>query len=122
MPSTGLKKGEEDGGVGLGAGVRLNVGIGGAEEGLGALDGEALHRVDVLAAAVVPLARIAFRVFVREHAALGLEHPGRGVVLRGDQLNVCLLALGLGHHGSGQFRVKGSNRCIGHGQGPSARQ
>ena len=118
----GLEQGEEHGGVGLGAGVGLNVGVGRAKEGLGALDGKALHFVHVLAAAVVALAGIAFRVLVREHAALGLEDPGRGVVFGSNQLDMRFLPSRLGHHGSGQFRVKGSNRCIGHGQGPSARQ
>ena len=57
----GLQHGEVDGHVGLRAGVRLHVGVLGAEELLGALDGEFLDDVDVLAAAVVAPARAALR-------------------------------------------------------------
>ena len=42
--------------VGLAPGVRLHVGVLGAEELLGAVDGELLDHVDELAAAVVALA------------------------------------------------------------------
>src|SRR5699024_802177 len=41
-----------------GTGVRLHVGVGGAEQGLGPVDGEVLGDVDLLAAAVVALARV----------------------------------------------------------------
>ena len=59
MPRTvspGCKQRQVDGHVGLGAGVRLDVGVLGAEELLGALDGQRLDHVDELAAAVVALA------------------------------------------------------------------
>ena len=55
--SPGLEQRVEDGGVGLRAGVRLDVGVLGAEELLGAVDRELLDDVDVLAAAVVAPAR-----------------------------------------------------------------
>src|SRR6202023_3989225 len=61
----------------------------------GAVDGQLLDDVDVLAAAVVALAGVAFGVLVGEHRALRLEHPRAGVVLRGDQLDVLLLAAAL---------------------------
>ena len=80
-------------GVGLRARVRLHVGVVGAEQFLGAIDGELLGDVDELAAAVVALARIAFGVLVGEHRALRFEHARAGVVLRGDQLDVIFLAL-----------------------------
>ena len=44
------------------------------EQLLGALDGQLLGLVDVLAAAVVAVAGIAFGVLVGEHAAGRLEH------------------------------------------------
>ena len=46
-----------DGVVGLGAGVRLDVGVLGAEQLLGAVDRQLLGDVDLLAAAVVAAAR-----------------------------------------------------------------
>jgi len=54
--------------------VRLDVGVLGAEELLGALDGELLDLVDEFAAAVPALGRVALGVLVGEHAALGLHH------------------------------------------------
>jgi hypothetical protein len=62
------------GGVRLRARVRLHVGEVGAEQPLGAVDGELLDDVHVLAAAVVALARIPFGVLVGEHRALRLQH------------------------------------------------
>ncbi|MNE43560.1 hypothetical protein D3C80_1377410 [compost metagenome] len=91
--------------VGLAAGVRLDVGVVGAEQLLGAVDGQLLDDVDVLAAAVVALVRVAFGVLVGQHAALGFHHRRAGVVLRGDQLDVLFLALGFLLHGGKQVGV-----------------
>ena len=53
----GLEHRHVGGVVGLGAGVGLDVGVLGAEQRLGAVDRELLGDVDLLAAAVVALAR-----------------------------------------------------------------
>ena len=53
----GLEQRHVDGVVGLGAGVRLDVGVLGAEQLLGAVDRQLLGDVDLLAAAVVAAAR-----------------------------------------------------------------
>ena len=63
----------------------LDVGVLGAEQRLGPLHGEPLGDVHHLAAAVVPGARIALGVLVRERRAQGGQHGGRGEVLRGDR-------------------------------------
>ena len=64
--------------VGLGAGVRLDIRVLGAEERLRAVDRELLDLVDDLAAAVVPPARVALRVLVRPHVADRFEQaPAR---------------------------------------------
>ena len=84
-----------DGGVRLGAGVRLHVGVVGAEQRLRAIDRELLDDVDVLAAAVVALAGIALGVLVREDAPLRLEDRGGHEVLAGDHLQRALLAFEL---------------------------
>src|SRR5690606_34658591 len=97
---TGAEQGQVDGGVGLGAGVRRDVGVVGAEQLLGAVDGQLLDDVDVLATTVVALARIAFGVLVGQYRTLGFHHRRAGVVLRGDQLDVVFLALGFLLHGS----------------------
>jgi len=62
--------------------------------------------VHELAATVVALARIAFRVLVGQHAALGLEHARAGVVFRRDQLDVVLLATALVGDGLGKLGVE----------------
>ena len=65
-----------DGHVGLAAGVGLDVGMLGAEQLLGPIAGQILDHVDMLAAAVIAPAGIAFGIFVRQHAADRL-HDGR---------------------------------------------
>ena len=77
------------------AGVRLDVRVLGAEELLRAVDRELLDLVDDLAAAVVPLARVALGVLVRRHRPDRLEHGRPGEVLGGDQLDLAALALEL---------------------------
>src|SRR5690606_17069647 len=78
--------------VGLRTRVRLQVGYFSAELLLQAVNSQLLDHVHELATAVVALARITFRVFVGQLCALGLHHGGAGVVFRGDQLDVLLLA------------------------------
>ena len=73
----------------------LHIGEGAIEQALGAVDGELLDHVDILAAAVIALARIAFGIFVGEQRAGGVEHGLRDDVLRGDQLDLVLLAVQL---------------------------
>ena len=70
----GLEQRVVDRRVGLRARVRLDVGVLGAEQLLGAVDRQLLGDVDVLAAAVVALAGIPLGVLVGEHRALALEH------------------------------------------------
>ena len=73
----------------------LHIGEGAVEQALGPVDGELLDHVDVLAAAVIALAGIAFGVFVGEQRAGGVEHGLRDDVLGGDQLDLVLLAVQL---------------------------
>ena len=94
-----------DGQVGLAAGVRLHVGVLGAEQLLGPVAGQVLDHVDVLAAAVVAPAGIAFGVFVRQHAADGLHDGRAGVVFAGDHLQAVLLAVHLGGDGGPDFGI-----------------
>ena len=87
----------------------LHVGVIGAEQLLGALDGQGLGDVDDLAAAVVALARIALGIFVGEDRALRFHHRLGDDVLAGDQLDLGLLALQL-------MRDTGKDGGIGIGQ------
>ena len=74
----GLEHRHVGGVVGLGAGVRLDVGVLGAEQLLGAVDRELLGDVDLLAAAVVAAAGVALGVLVGEHRARRRRAPPGG--------------------------------------------
>ena len=100
-----LEQREVDRHVGLRAGMRLDVGVLGAEERLRAGDGRALDDVDELAAAVVAPARIAFGVLVRQHRAGGFEDGAADEVLGGDELEAAVLARRLVADGLGDFGV-----------------
>ncbi len=91
--------------VSLGAGVRLHVGVIGAEQFFGTIDSQLLNDIHVFAAAVVTLARIAFSVFVGQLGTLSLHHARAGVVLRRDQLDVLFLTHHFLLHGTPQFRI-----------------
>ena len=98
-PVAGLEDAEIGRHVRLGAGVGLDVDVLGAGvEREGTLLREPLGHVDVLAAAVVALARKALGVLVRQPRTLGFEHGGRHVVLAGDQLDLVVLAPALAEH------------------------
>jgi hypothetical protein len=61
MVSPGCEQGQEDGEVGLGPRVGLDIGMDRPKEFLGSVDGQLLGFVDESAAAVVALARQALR-------------------------------------------------------------
>jgi hypothetical protein len=88
--------------------VRLQVGVLGAEQLDGALHPERLGLVDLGAAAVVPTARVALRVLVRQRGPQRRQHRRRGEVLTGDQLQPGALPAQLGQHDVGDRRVGGS--------------
>ena len=73
--------------------VRVRTGMGldvrelRAVELAGAIAREIFHDVDLLATAVIALARIAFRVLVGEHATHGLHDSRTSEVLRSDELD-----------------------------------
>ena len=62
--------------------------------------------VDILATAVIALARIAFGVFVGHHAALRLQHRLADDVFRGDQFQIILQAPGFLLNRGENFRVR----------------
>jgi len=72
-----------------------NVGEAAGEQLAGAIDGQLLGLVDLLAAAVIAPARIALGILVGQDRPGGLEHGARHDVLRGDQLDLLTLALQL---------------------------
>ena len=70
--------------VGLSTAVGLDVDMFGAEQLLGPIDCQLFNGVHVLTAAVPSFARIAFRVFVGEDAALCFHNGAAGEVFRRD--------------------------------------
>ena len=96
---------EEHGHVGLGARVRLHVDVVAAEDLLRPAQGQPLRDIDELAAAVIPLAGVAFGVLVREHRPLRGHHGLAGVVFRRDHLETVALPVPLAFDGEVQFGV-----------------
>ena len=101
----GLQEGAVHRDVGAGAGVRLQVGVLGAEQRLGPVDADLLGPVDHLAAAVVPPAGIALGVLVAQRAAERGQHRRRGEVLAGDQLQAAAQPVQLVQHHAGDLGV-----------------
>ncbi len=63
-----------------------------SKQALRAFNGKLLGGVDHMAAAVIALSRITFRIFVGENRAGGFKHGARHVILRRDQLDLIALA------------------------------
>ena len=124
-----LQRRHVHGHVGLGARVRLHVCVLGAEELLRAVDGQLLDLVHDLTATVVPLPRITLGVLVRRRGADRLHDRGPREVLRGDQLDLIPLTLGLPAEEIGDLRVEQIETCtrellkglLGDGHGSSPR-
>jgi hypothetical protein len=89
----------------------------GAEELLGAVAGEVLDDVGVLAAAVVAAPRDAFSIFIGEDRAGRLEDCFRDEVLAGDHLQPLVLANGFVVDSGSHFGVglgEGKSHAVGH--------
>jgi hypothetical protein len=101
----GLDDGAVSRGVGLGAGVRLHVGIFGAKKLLGAITGEVFDHVGELAATVVAATGVAFGVLVGKDGAGRFKNGLRHEVFAGDHLQAFVLAESLMVEGCGYLRV-----------------
>ena len=120
----GFQRGEEHRLVRLCTGMGLNVDELRVEQLLGTLDCQRFRNVDELAAAVVALAGIAFRVLVRELRPLRGHDRRARVVLRGDELDVLLLAPVLSGDRGPQFGIGlvERGRAMEHGRGRAGRE
>ena len=81
--------------IGISARVGLHIGELGTEQFLRSIACEVFDDIDLLAAAVIALARIAFRIFIGEHAAHSLHDGRTGEILRCDKLDGIALAIEL---------------------------
>jgi hypothetical protein len=111
---TRLQQREHGGGVGLRPRVRLHIRELSAEQRLQPVDGQLLHHVDVLAAAVVAASRVTLGVLVRQHRTLRLHHRRRREVLRCDHLQRLLLATQLRADGRLHLRIGFRQRACQH--------
>ncbi len=81
----GLERGHINGDVRLRPGMRLDVRMLRAEKLFRTFDGEPLDAVNILAAAVISLARIAFCIFVGEDRTRGFQHSFRNEIFGRDE-------------------------------------
>ena len=104
-------------GVGLGAGVGLHVDVVAAEDLFGAVAGQILNDVSVLAAAVVATAGVALGIFVGEDGTGRLQHCFGDEVLAGNHLQPLVLAEGFVVKGGGDVGVglgEGERHAVSH--------
>jgi hypothetical protein len=99
-------------GVGLRTGVRLDVGVLGAEQVLHPVDGQLLGDVDVFAASVVAAARVALSVLVGQDGALGFHHCARCEVFGSDHLQGAALAAEFLVQYCGDLGIEFSQRLV----------
>ena len=87
--------------------MRLDVDVLGAEQCLGAFDGQALDLIDDLLAFVIARAGVAFGVLVSDERGAGFAHRAGDVVLRGDQAHLDALARFFFAEQRGELRIGG---------------
>ena len=102
---SGLKNGEKHCHICLCSGMRLHVGILAAEKLFCTFSCKFFHHVYTLAAAVISLSRISFRVFVGQRASHSSHHGFAHPVFGCDQLDMGVLSLHLCFDRIGDFRV-----------------
>ena len=93
--SAGLEIGHIDGGIGLTAGVGLNVDVFCAEDGFGAVDGQIFDLVHLIAPAVITFAGVAFGIFIGKDRSGRFHDCQRGVIFRRDQIDTIFLPIQL---------------------------
>ena len=113
-----LQERDIHGHVRLGAGMRLDIDVFGTVEAFGAVNGNALDLVDIVAAPIVAGAGIALGIFVRQMAAHGLHHGLADEILGSDQLDMIALTAQLAHHRSVNFWIAGLDIPVIHGKRP----
>ena len=114
-----LQDGHVDGDVGRRAGMRLDVGVLGAEEFLGAIDGELLDLIREFAATVIALAGKTFGVLIGEDGAHRFEDSFRDEIFGGDEFETGGLALGFFAEEIGDLGIDGVERTEHAGVGVS---
>lgn len=91
----GLKDREEHRRIGLGAAVRLDIGVVTVEDFFQPVDGQLFGLVDDFTTGVIALTRVAFRIFIGHDVAHGLHHLDGSEVFGSDQFQAVALAFQL---------------------------
>ncbi len=68
-------------------------------------DRQTLGDIHPMAAAIIAQTGKAFGIFIGQHRALGLKHRARDNVLRGDELDLEILAREFTRHRGREFRI-----------------
>ncbi len=85
--------------------MRLDVGVLGPEQLAGSRAGEVFDDVDILAAAVIPLAGVPFGVLVGQDGPGGFQNGGAGVVFGRDEFEPFMLPSAFVLDGLPQHRI-----------------
>ena len=83
---TGLQTCHQNSHVGLGSGMRLDIGVFSLEKLAYTLDGKLLYLVYDFTSSVISCSGITFGILVRANRAEGRKHLLADIVLRGDEL------------------------------------
>ena len=102
----GLQQRKVYGKIRLRTGMRLHIGMLRTEELAGAVTRNVFHNVDILAAAVIAMCRIALRVFVCQNCTHRRQNRRRNDVFGSDQLEIAALALELKLHGLADLGIR----------------
>ena len=108
-----LQQGKIHSQIGLCTAVRLHIGIFCTKQLTGTVDGQLLHFVHKLAAAVIAVAGITLGIFIGKHAAHGGHYGGAYDVFTGDQFDIAALAVQLTAHTGSNLRVRLCNQTDG---------
>ena len=101
----GLQQRKIDRHIRLRAAVRLHICMLGTEEPACSVTGYVFHNVDAFAAAVIPLAGVAFRIFIGQNASHGCHHSLGNKIFGGDELDAAALTGQLCCHRFSYFRI-----------------
>ena len=113
----GFQDGEVGGHIGLRPAVGLDIGVFGAEQFPGAVDGEGFDHIHKFAAAVVAASGVALGVLVAHQLGLRLHHGFAGVVFGGDEDDGIALAAVFAGDSVGNGGVKAGQQGVGVGSG-----
>ena len=108
----GIQQGKINSHVGLGAGMGLHIGMFGPEQFLCSFNSQAFRYIHALAATVITVGRITFRILIGHDAAHCFHDCNAGVVLRGDHFQVALLAQFFHFNGVKDFLVNNFQFCF----------